>query len=121
MTTADSISTKIVDWLGRRTMLSMGTRNELHNLVAEEFAAVVPREQPVLSFGDDKDALEGQAAAILALLKERRSVGAMNHELAEISLKYTSRISDLRAQGYKVLCERQAGRTFRYRLAATDW
>ena len=51
---------------------------------------VKPEEAPRLS---------KQCAAILARLQEGP---ATNRELAAISLKYTSRISDLRAAGYEV-------------------
>ena len=43
--------------------------------------------------------LSAQSAAILSLLRERpRS----NAELSRVALKYTSRISDIRAAGYRV-------------------
>ena len=48
--------------------------------------------------------LAAQCQVILALLKERGNQGARNSELAHIALKYTSRISDLRAQGYDIRC-----------------
>lgn len=51
---------------------------------------VVPAERPRLS---------GQNGRILELLKHRR---ATNTELATISRKYTSRISDIRKAGYDV-------------------
>jgi hypothetical protein len=52
---------------------------------------------------EDVPRLSGQNAVILARL---RSGPATNNEMAELSLKYTSRISDLRAAGYTVTCER---------------
>lgn len=48
--------------------------------------------------------LETQCRRILALLVERGNQGATNYELARIALKYTSRISDLRDGGYRILC-----------------
>lgn len=51
----------------------------------------------------DRVRLSGQNAAILARLQRGP---ASNEELAGISLKYTSRISDLRAAGYNVTCTR---------------
>jgi hypothetical protein len=45
--------------------------------------------------------LRGQNAAILQRLQQGP---ATNAELARISLKYTSRISDIRAAGYKIVC-----------------
>ncbi len=61
----------------------------------------------------DKARLSAQCAAILARL---RRGSATNVELAEISLKYTSRISDLRAAGIAVECERGTGGLNAYRL-----
>ena len=48
---------------------------------------------------DERPRLTGQNAEILARL---RCGPATNRELARISLKYTSRISDLRKAGYDV-------------------
>ncbi|NLX57310.1 MAG: hypothetical protein GXY58_19545 [Planctomycetaceae bacterium] len=48
----------------------------------------------------ERPRLTGQNAAILERLKRGP---ATNRELAAISLKYTSRISDLRAAGYDVV------------------
>jgi uncharacterized protein YmfQ (DUF2313 family) len=62
--------------------------------------------------------LSGQCAAILQRLHQGP---ATNRELAGLSLKYTSRLSDLRAAGYDVrVVERDyaSGRTV-YRLEAT--
>lgn len=61
----------------------------------------------------DKPRLSGQNAAILA----RLSIGsATNDELIRISRKYTSRISDLRAHGYTITCERLIGGLTLYSL-----
>jgi hypothetical protein len=57
--------------------------------------------------------LRPQHHEILARLREGP---ATNAELAGLSLKYTSRVSDLRAAGYGVRCERQAGGVTVYRL-----
>jgi len=43
--------------------------------------------------------LNSQAQRILELLRQGP---ATNHELADISLKYTSRVSDLRKAGYVI-------------------
>ena len=48
--------------------------------------------------------LKGQNAATLERLRAGR---ATNKELAGIALKYTSRLSDLRAAGYDERCVRQ--------------
>jgi hypothetical protein len=61
----------------------------------------------------DKKRLTGQCAAILARLE---CGSATNVELASMSLKYTSRLSDLRAAGHVIECERKAGGLSVYRL-----
>lgn len=54
----------------------------------------------------DSTRLTGQNAAILA---ELRRGPTTNTALAELSLKYTSRISDLRAAGFTIECSRLQG------------
>lgn len=49
------------------------------------------------------------ASQSLKILERLHRGPASNHELAQISLKYTSRISDLRAAGCVVTCERKSG------------
>ncbi len=65
----------------------------------------VPRE--------DVPRLSKQCAAVLDRL---RRGPATNWELAAISLKYTSRISDIRAAGYVVECDYGTGGVNTYRL-----
>lgn len=52
---------------------------------------------------EDRHRLTGQNAVILARLQQGP---ATNVELSDLSLKYTSRISDLRAAGYRITCRR---------------
>jgi hypothetical protein len=61
----------------------------------------------------DRQRLRGQNAAILDRL---RRGPATNAELASISLKYTSRLSDLRSAGFDVRSERVDGGTWIYRV-----
>lgn len=65
----------------------------------------------------DVPRLTGQNAAILARLRQGP---ATNRELAEISLKYTSRISDVRAwlenHGESIICKRGCGGLNMYRI-----
>ena len=42
------------------------------------------------------------------ILKRLRAGPATNVELAQLSLKYTGRISDLRHDGYKIICEQSS-------------
>lgn len=51
----------------------------------------------------DRQRLSSQCAMILARLERGH---ASNAELASISLKYTGRISELRAAGYCIECQR---------------
>jgi hypothetical protein len=61
----------------------------------------------------DKPRLSGQCETILRLLEAGPRTNA---ELAAVSLKYTSRISDIRAAGYGVTCQRLEGGVTLYRL-----
>ena len=60
--------------------------------------AIPPRDTHVER--EERPRLTGQNAAILERLQRGP---ATNRELAAISLKYTSRISDVRAAGYDVV------------------
>lgn len=62
---------------------------------------------------EDVPRLTGQTAAIVERLKQGP---ATNMELAGLSLKYTSRLSDARAAGYTIVCKRLAGGLTEYRL-----
>lgn len=59
---------------------------------------IQPRDTHVVR--EESPRLKGQNAAILERLKRGP---ATNRELAQIALKYTSRLSDLRAAGYNVV------------------
>ncbi len=63
----------------------------------------IPLPEPAVvgTVADEKKRTGNQCETILARLRE----GAVtNHELAEIALKYTNRISDLRKQGHVIEC-----------------
>jgi hypothetical protein len=62
---------------------------------------------------DDHARLTGQT---LVIVERLRRGPATNAELAASSLKYTSRVSDARAAGYVIDCERLSGGTTLYRL-----
>lgn len=74
-----------------------------------------PTLQPCDPHADSCDVprLTGQNAVILAML---RSGPQTNDELAAISRKYTSRVSDLRAAGYVIVAKRINGGLFEYTL-----
>lgn len=64
----------------------------------DEPPRITPRDTHVVQ--EERPRLTGQNQAILERL---RRGPATNRELAAISLKYTSRTSDLRAAGYNVV------------------
>jgi hypothetical protein len=66
---------------------------------------------------DDRPRMSDQCVAIFNRL---RHGPANNTELATIALKYTSRISDLRAAGYNVVCDRLGGGLTSYRLVTPE-
>lgn len=74
--------------------------------------AIAPSDPSVND--EDKPRLTGQNNAILMALK---SGPQTNIELAAIALKYTSRISDLRAAGHRITNERGVNGVTTYTLA----
>lgn len=90
----------------------------LPGMFSEAPAALVVPASPALA-PVERRRLSGQNAAILARLQRG---SASNHELSALSLKYTSRISDLRAAGYDVRVierDRATGKTW-YALSVAD-
>jgi hypothetical protein len=62
--------------------------------------------------------IESQCKKMLELLQARGNQGATNFELSRMALKYTSRISDLRQQGWRIhgTCESVSKGVWRYHL-----
>ena len=77
------------------------------------FDAIEPCDPNVVAV--DQPRLRGQNGLILERL---RRGPATNDELARISRKYTSRVSDIRKAGYEVTCERKSGGLTVYRLTS---
>lgn len=90
----------------------MEARRQLSLFGPPATAAAPPPRDPHVQPQDERR-LSGQNATILHLLRQG---SCTNVELARVSLKYTSRISDLRAAGYTVVCERHKGGVTIYRL-----
>lgn len=63
----------------------------------------------------DQQRLSGQCRQMLDVLRAGPST---NQRLAEIALKYTSRISDLRLVGYVITCDRVGDGITRYTLVS---
>lgn len=120
--TPDQLATEIMAAIARRVNVTTTQRADFEKFIANKVRPFV--EQPSLFSPtlNDEHAFKAQCYEIVKLLKERRSYGAFNHELAKISIKYTSRISDLRKQGYRITCKRDGeSRTFLYTLGAESW
>lgn len=83
----------------------METRFDFAATSNQELLPFDSEPEPVIQFADtnlekeEKPRLSRQCREILERLKQGT---ATNKELAAIALKYTSRISDLRASGYDV-------------------
>ncbi len=96
-------------------MLMTENQGKLFDVKREmgEVRSIEPIDQSAVA--SDAPRMRGQNAAILDRLMQGP---ATNAELATISLKYTSRISDIRAAGYQVECHRGEGGLNVYRLTS---
>lgn len=122
MTSLEQIADRVTKQIANKYQyFTTGARDDIRSLIIREFSPIVVQQQELPLTSSDEKVNGEQSEKILQLLKQRRSQGATNWELAEIALKYTSRVSNLREQGYRVECRREAGRIWRYRLSATDW
>ncbi len=74
--------------------------------------AEIPTTDPNVAAPDHKR-LAGQN---LAILNRLRQGPATNRELAGLALKYTSRLSDIRAAGFAITCRDDGGGLSTYRL-----
>lgn len=124
MTTLEQIADQITsDLVKSGAWLTIPHRKLLWSMIVKRVQPIVV-EQGNFHFTDaDAATNEAQNLKILALLKDRRSSGATNVELAKLALKYTSRLSQLRQQpfNYRIICTKEEGRVTRYRLAPEDW
>jgi len=89
----------------------MSDQLDLFERFREPLATPPPREPRVPEA--DRPRLSGQCQRILELL---RRGPCTNVELAEVSLKYSGRISDLRKRGYRIEPTNLGGGLWRYEL-----
>jgi hypothetical protein len=80
------------------------------NLIAMNQAHPIP----------DQNRRRGQAERILAILRAAGGRGVTNAELWPIAHAAHSRISDLRARGHRIRCEREGSGLYRYTLEPPD-
>ena len=85
----------------------------MHQLTLFPPASALPPRDPSVT-PTDRPRLTGQNARLLAMLEQGPTT---NREMMLAGLlKYTSRISDLRAAGYRIVCEPQGVGLSLYRL-----
>ena len=94
------------------------TQRKLFVSVAHRGLEIAPGIRPHFAHPKDTPRLAGQNAAILTRLRQGP---ARNHELADIALKYTSRISDVRSwlesnEGKTIKCRRLSGGVTEYSI-----
>ncbi len=123
MTTLEKTADQIVTEIAKSVWMSIPQRKFVWALIVGKVRPMVV-EQANFHFTEaDENTNKLQCQKILALLKERRSRGATNVELAKLALKYTSRISQLRQApyNYQINCTREEGRVTRYNLYPSSW
>lgn len=122
MTVVQQVAAEITKSIADRfAYFSNPEKQAITDLIVSKFSPFVEEPQRGLAF-EDQVANDKQSGAILALLKARRSAGAVTHELAKLALKYSSRIAELRhQQHYKITAVHESGRTWRYFLDPADW
>jgi len=72
-----------------------------------------------MTYFEARQRIPSQAERIINLLKEAGADGVTNHQLSKISLKYDSRISELRMRGYEIETTHEKKGVYRYFLIKT--
>jgi len=72
-----------------------------------------------MSYFETRQRIPSQTERIINLLKEAGADGVTNHELSKISLKYDSRISELRMRGYEIETTHKKKGVYKYVLEKT--
>lgn len=119
MTTAQQIAKEAVLAMCGKVQMTVGTREEFIQRIALSFEPHIVT-QTELKFDPDNLADHGeQRKRILAILKDRRSVGVTNVELSKIALRFGGRLHELRREPfcYRILTANEGKGLFRYRLS----
>lgn len=69
-----------------------------------------------MTYFDARQRIPSQTERIIKLLREAGEDGVTNHALSKISLKYDSRISELRMRGYEIETTHEKKGVYRYVL-----
>jgi hypothetical protein len=72
-----------------------------------------------MTYFEARQRIPSQTERIINLLKEAGADGVTNHELSKISLKYDSRISELRMRGYDIETTHEKKGVYKYFLIKT--
>jgi hypothetical protein len=72
-----------------------------------------------MTYFEARQRIPSQSERIINLLKEAGADGVTNHQLSKISLKYDSRISELRMRGYEIETTHEKKGVYRYFLIKT--
>jgi len=62
-----------------------------------------------------------QTGRVLELIKRNNKYGTTNFELSRVALKYSSRIDNLRKEGYNIQAVRITKGTWKYYLNEESW
>ena len=69
-----------------------------------------------MNYFEARQRIPSQTERMIKLLREAGADGVTNHELSKISLKYDSRISELRMRGYEIETTHEKKGVYRYIL-----
>lgn len=72
-----------------------------------------------MNYFDARQRIPSQTERMIKLLRESGEEGVANHELSKISLKYDSRISELRMRGYEIETTHEKKGVYKYILKKT--
>ena len=69
-----------------------------------------------MTYFEARKRIPSQTERMIKLLREAGADGVTNHQLAQISLKYDSRISELRMRGYEIETTHEKKGVYKYIL-----
>ena len=88
-------------------------------LRSETFSKTKKESCDKMTYFEARQRIPSQAEKIINLLKKAGADGATNVELSKISLKYDSRLSELRMKGYEIDTTHEKKGVYKYILKKT--